>query len=140
MPLFYPHPEMRCGSATYRGSDPIFLGSWQEEAKLFLFQTSPIAPPSPCTSGAPAQPLLHKPGPVLTRFSPQELPLEELEQLWGSSLQTPLGTPSVIQQTDLKVHWVRVGEPQPGTNSNLNKTGSSSSARQLRDSGVSLWP
>lgn len=44
------------GSAIYRGSDPIFFGSWWKGGKLFPFRNSRLALPSPCSPGAPASP------------------------------------------------------------------------------------
>lgn len=139
MPLFSRHLQMRQGLPFTGALTPLSLEAGGR-GEAFPFPQLPPAPPSPCTPGAPASPCHIHQGLV----SPDSLPRSH--PCWGSCssgaapLRQYLERLSVSQRTDVKVRWARAGDLQPGTNSTLNKPGSSSSARQLGDSGVSLWP
>lgn len=89
------------GSAIYRGSDPIFLGSWWKGGKLFPFQNSHLALPSPCSPGAPASLCYINQGLV----SPDSLPRSRPCRGSSSSVehpQTPLGAPQCLPASGFK--------------------------------------
>lgn len=133
MPLFsHLGLEMRSSSGFYWGSSPIFLGS---RLKASLSEPHSWHSFCPASVGPLASPSSHRPRPRVTRLTPQEPAFSgagaALGQLSSAASRAPQRHPASGSEGGFSQSW-----ETPAWHSHLSGTGSDSSARQLRDSGV----